>query len=139
MQFHHVAAAAALFAAIGVAGSPANAALTSNSLTLNALTINALTINALVSNALSVNPLAPVGSALADLNGVVVEAVRRDLIDGVEPAPRQDRRDRALPIVAGRPGCEAVMRRAAAGLTILAALAIAGPPSSCGSADRAAA
>ena len=44
---------------------PVHAALTSNALTYNALTSNALTSNALD---------AP-GSAVADLNGVTVEAV----------------------------------------------------------------
>ncbi len=55
-----VATAAALIAAIGVAASPAHAAIIHNALTAG-------------------------GSAIDDLNGVVVEAVRRDRIDGVEP------------------------------------------------------
>jgi hypothetical protein len=55
-------------------------ALTSNALTSNALTVNALASNALLANALSQNSLthnaiAAVGSALAELNGVAVEAV----------------------------------------------------------------
>jgi hypothetical protein len=50
-----LAAAAALAAAIGVAGTPARAALSVNALSVNALTVN--------------------GSTLEDLNGVAVEAV----------------------------------------------------------------
>jgi hypothetical protein len=71
------AAAAAMVATIGVAGAPAHAALTTN-----ALTTNGFAMNALVSNA----PAAG-GSAIADLNGVSVEAVRRDRVDGVEANP----------------------------------------------------
>ena len=67
-----ILAAAALIATIGVAGTPAHAALTFNALTTNALTTNGLTA---------------AGSAIGDLNGVAVEAVRRDRIDGVEPEP----------------------------------------------------
>ena len=54
------AAAAALAAAVGVAGTPAHAVLVFNAFTSNAFTSNALTAQ---------------GSSLADLNGVAVEAV----------------------------------------------------------------
>jgi hypothetical protein len=72
-----LAAAAAFIATIGVGGAPAHAALVGNALTANGLAMNALVANA---------PAAG-GSAIADLNGVSVVAVRRDRIDGVEPAP----------------------------------------------------
>jgi hypothetical protein len=55
-----LAAAAALAAAIGVAGTPAHAILVANVLIANALTFNALDAN---------------GSALEDLNGVAIDAV----------------------------------------------------------------
>jgi hypothetical protein len=62
MSHFHVpmklAAAAALAAAIGLAGAPAHAALTVNALTVNALTVNALETT---------------GSQLDQLNGVAVE------------------------------------------------------------------
>jgi hypothetical protein len=70
-----VAAGAALAAAISVAGTPVYASLTLNSLTHNALVAG--------------------GSAIDDLNGVMVEAVRRDPIDGVDP----DRGDKSGEIV----------------------------------------
>jgi hypothetical protein len=68
-----VAAASALIATIGVAGAPAHAALVANALVANGLAMNALTSNALAAG----------GSAIGDLNGVAVEAVRRDRIDRV--------------------------------------------------------
>jgi hypothetical protein len=73
-----VAAAAALIATIGITAMPAHAVLISNALTSNGLAMNALVGNALTAEG---------GSAIADLNGVTVEAVHRERIDGVEPAP----------------------------------------------------
>ncbi len=67
MKFHHIAAACVMSAALLAGVAPAGAKLVGN---------------ALVSNGLSA-----AGSAIGDLNGVTVEAVRRDRIDGVEPAP----------------------------------------------------
>jgi hypothetical protein len=67
-----VAAASALIATI--AATPAHA---------KSGGINALTTNGLAMNALTTNALAAGGSAIADLNGVAVEAVRRDRIDRV--------------------------------------------------------
>jgi hypothetical protein len=71
------AAAAALAAAVGVAGTPAQALLNMNALVSNALTNNALSANALTAQ----------GSALADLNGVAVEAVTPPQTS----APQQER------------------------------------------------
>jgi hypothetical protein len=64
------AAAAALAAAVGVAGTPAHALII-----LNAFTSNGLAMNSLVTNSFSSNALTAQGSALADLNGVAAEAV----------------------------------------------------------------
>ena len=83
-------AAAAVAATIGVAGTPAHAALTHNAFTANALNSNALNSNALNPNALNPNALNPNslthnalntnaltagGAAIDDLNGIAVEAV----------------------------------------------------------------
>ncbi len=77
MKFHHVAAACVMSAALLAGVAPAGAALVANALVANALTLNALASNALAAG----------GSAIADRNGVAVEAVSRDRIDGVEPNP----------------------------------------------------
>jgi hypothetical protein len=69
-----LAAAAALAAGIGVAGTPAHAVDT-----LNALSVNALTAN---------------GSTLEDFNGVAVEAVT--LPDEVGVGPMAERGARGL-------------------------------------------
>jgi hypothetical protein len=61
-------ATAALVATLGVIAMPAHAAPVANSLSFNSLTTNALAAG---------------GSAIGDLNGVAVEAVRRDRIDRV--------------------------------------------------------
>lgn len=67
------------------ATAPAHAVLTSNSLSANSLstnalagnslTCNSLTTNSLSSNALATNALVTTGAAVADLNGVAVEAI----------------------------------------------------------------
>jgi hypothetical protein len=62
--------AAALAAAVGFAGAPAQAALGHNSLSHNSLAFNAINHNALTSKA-----LAPAGSDLDELNGVRIDAV----------------------------------------------------------------
>jgi hypothetical protein len=54
----------------GFAGTPAHAIMWGNSLTNNGLAVNALNTNALNTNALTAQ-----GPALADLNGIAVEAV----------------------------------------------------------------
>ena len=50
-------------------------ALNANALTTNALTTNAVTQNAVTQNAVTQNALANGGAAIADLNGVAVEAI----------------------------------------------------------------
>ena len=85
MKFPHVAAACVMSSALLAGVAPAGAAACSNALAANALTSNSVAANALNSNALASNIFAPTGSSLGELNGVVVEAVRRDRIDGVEP------------------------------------------------------
>jgi len=97
MKFPHVAAACVMSAALLAGVAPAGAFVTCNSLSLNALSanslaanalaLNALALNALTQNALALNAIAPTGSSLGELNGVTVEAVSRDRIDGVEPGP----------------------------------------------------
>jgi hypothetical protein len=69
-------AALAVLALFGLA-APAEAALNAyrNALTVNGLMNNALVSNALTSNALSQNAIVLNGAALAELNGVTVEAV----------------------------------------------------------------
>jgi hypothetical protein len=62
-------AVASMFVMLGAAW-PVHAALNPNALTNNALASNAITNNALTNNA-----LAATGSAVADLNGVTVEAI----------------------------------------------------------------
>lgn len=69
------AAAAALVVAVGFAGTPAWAVVSSNALAPNSLTNNSLMNNSLIYNSPMYNSLAAVGSAIGDLNGVAVEAV----------------------------------------------------------------
>jgi hypothetical protein len=68
-----IAVAVTLMLAGAVA--PAHAGLDWNAITSNALSPNALSPNALSPNALSPNALATTGSLIADLNGVVIEAI----------------------------------------------------------------
>ena len=88
-----VAAAAALAAGIGVAGTPAHAVDSLNALSVNALTVNALTVNALTAN----------GSTLEDLNGVAVEAVTLPDEVGAGPMAERGARDPRRPLRAAPP------------------------------------
>jgi hypothetical protein len=82
---HSILAPAALLAGLLAGTGPAGAvfiqnavsinALTNNALAGNALTNNALNTNALVSNGLHLNGTAATGGALANLNGVAIEAI----------------------------------------------------------------
>jgi len=69
MSLFRSLAVAGMFLLFGAA-APVHAALINNALSANALTANALTANAVTSNALVVTE-----SAIADLNGVVVEEI----------------------------------------------------------------
>jgi hypothetical protein len=77
---HSFVLAAALAAAVGLAGTPAHAIINHNALTHNALNPNALTTNPINHNALTAtappaDEAALGASGLDDLNGVAVEAV----------------------------------------------------------------
>jgi hypothetical protein len=70
-------AAVVLCTVLAAAAAPAHAmgGIIHNSLMTNALTHNSLTHNSLTHNSLIGNALAPTGSQLGELNGVVVETV----------------------------------------------------------------